>query len=98
MVLIPLVVPEELRGSAHRSDRGVVLCPGLRLRRFQKASCGSWIVGNVVIALILVCSAVVNAASQSSESPTEVVRATITEVFRILEDPKLKGPPMVMPR
>lgn len=98
MVLIPLVVPEELRGSAHRSDRGVVHCPGLRLRRFQKESCGSWIVGNVVIALILVCSAVVNAASQSSESPTEVVRATITEVFRILEDPKLKGPAMVMPR
>ena len=36
--------------------------------------------------------------SQPTESPTEVVRATLTEVFRILEDPKLKDPAKLMPR
>jgi len=34
----------------------------------------------------------------ASESPTEVVRATLTEVFRILEDPKLKDQAQLMPR
>jgi phospholipid transport system substrate-binding protein len=38
------------------------------------------------------------ASSQPAESPTEVVRATLTEVFRILEDPKLKDPAKLMPR
>lgn len=31
------------------------------------------------------------ASEPPAESPTAVVRATLTEVFRILEDPKLKG-------
>jgi phospholipid transport system substrate-binding protein len=31
-------------------------------------------------------------AEEKRESPTEAVQATLTEVFRILEDPKLKGP------
>jgi phospholipid transport system substrate-binding protein len=34
----------------------------------------------------------------ASESPTEVVRATLTAVFRILEEPALKGPAQVAPR
>jgi phospholipid transport system substrate-binding protein len=38
------------------------------------------------------------ASSQPTESPTEVVRATLTEVFRILEDPKLKDPAKLLPR
>lgn len=36
--------------------------------------------------------------SLAAESPTEVVRATLTEVFRILEDPKLKDPAKLMSR
>jgi len=32
------------------------------------------------------------ASGPASESPTEVVRATLTQVFRILDDPKLKEP------
>jgi phospholipid transport system substrate-binding protein len=36
--------------------------------------------------------------ASSSESPTEVVRGTINEVIRILEDPKLKDPAKLMPR
>ena len=37
-------------------------------------------------------------SSQPTEPPTEVVRATITEVFRILEDEKLKDPAKLIPR
>ena len=32
------------------------------------------------------------AAEEKGETPTEAVRTTLTEVFRILEDPKLKDP------
>jgi len=32
------------------------------------------------------------------ESPTEVVRSTLNEVFRILEDEKLKDPAKLIPR
>ncbi len=39
-----------------------------------------------------------SASSPSTEAPTEVVRATLTEVFLILEDPKLKDPAKIMPR
>ena len=35
---------------------------------------------------------------QSTESPTAVVRATLTAVFHILEDPNLKDPAKLMPR
>jgi len=35
---------------------------------------------------------------QSEESPTAVVRATLTAVFHILEDPNLKDPAKLMPR
>lgn len=37
-------------------------------------------------------------SGQPAESPTAVVRATLTEVFRILDDPKLKEPDKLMPR
>jgi phospholipid transport system substrate-binding protein len=38
------------------------------------------------------------APQPASEAPTEVVRATLTEVFRILEDPQLKDPSKTAPR
>ncbi|MGQ0695970.1 MAG: MlaC/ttg2D family ABC transporter substrate-binding protein [Nitrospiraceae bacterium] len=38
------------------------------------------------------------ALSPESKSPTEVVRETITEVLRILEDPALKDPAKLVPR
>lgn len=50
------------------------------------------------LCLILSSTPVARASSQPAESPTEVVRATLTEVFRILEDPKLKDPAKLMPR
>lgn len=44
------------------------------------------------------CSDVLGSSGQSTQSPTDVVRATLTEVFRILEDPKLKDPSKLIPR
>lgn len=38
------------------------------------------------------------ATPQPTEAPTEAVRATLSEVFRILEDPTLKDPAKLMPR
>ena len=40
--------------------------------------------------VLLISSVAFGASEQSTESPTKVVRATLAEVFRILEDPKLK--------
>ena len=59
-----------------------------------------WVVA-YTLHLFLILSAIPHASwasSQPAESPTEVVRATLTEVFRILEDPKLKSPDKLMAR
>lgn len=91
-------VPEEVCGAPWRSDLGVMPYPGFRLRRSPATSRRPWIAGSTVCALILVCSTAFASSSQPAESPTEVVRATLTEVFRILEDPKLKDPAKLLPR
>ena len=57
--------------------------------------------GAFALALFLVALSVTVAfgsPGQPTESPTEVVRTTITEVFRILEDEKLKDPAKRIPR
>lgn len=46
----------------------------------------------------LTCSIAFGSSGQTSESPTEVVRSTLTEVFRILEDENLKDPAKLIPR
>lgn len=48
--------------------------------------------------VILACLVATGTASSDNESPTEVVRATVSEVIRILEDPKLKDPAKLLPR
>jgi len=51
------------------------------------------------LCLILSTTPIASGASgQPPESPTEVVRTTLTEVFRILDDPKLKSPDKLLPR
>jgi len=42
--------------------------------------------------LVAPCPIALGAGEENTESPTQAVRATLTEVFRILEDPKLKDP------
>jgi hypothetical protein len=46
----------------------------------------------------LTCTIAFSSLGQISEPPTEVVRSTLTEVFRILEDEKLKDPANLIPR
>jgi len=48
--------------------------------------------------VVLTCSVVFGSAGQPTESPTEVVRTTITKVFRVLEDETLKDPAKLIPR
>ncbi len=61
-----------------------------------------WKSARVFFLLILIGGLVyplsLGASAPASETPTEVVRATLTEVFRILEDPKLKDPAKLIPR
>lgn len=58
-----------------------------------------WIMAFVAMGGLLALAAVSCAVVFAEpESPTEVVRATINEVLRILEDPKLKDPAKLMPR
>ncbi len=56
------------------------------------------VVALLSLGLALGCPAVFGATADSIESPTEVVRATLTEVFRILEDPNLQEPAKLLPR
>jgi phospholipid transport system substrate-binding protein len=46
----------------------------------------------------LTCSVAFGLTGQTSEPPTEVVRSTLTNVFRILEDETLKDPAKLIPR
>lgn len=65
----------------------------LRRRKLWVLAC------SLHLCLFLSTAPVVSGASgQPEESPTEVVRTTLTEVFRILDDPKLKEPDKLMPR
>jgi phospholipid transport system substrate-binding protein len=47
---------------------------------------------SALAALALFGSSTLSSASPSPESPTDVVRSTLNEVFRILDDEQLKGP------
>ncbi|MGH7148443.1 MAG: ABC transporter substrate-binding protein, partial [Nitrospiraceae bacterium] len=46
----------------------------------------------------LTCTIALGSSGQISEPPTEAVRSTLIEVFRILEDEKLKDPAKLIPR
>lgn len=48
--------------------------------------------------LVLLCAAALADSPEAPESPTEAVRATVSQVMRILEDPALKDPAKLMPR
>lgn len=61
------------------------------MRPLLPACCVCWL---VMSAYCLAFGATI----QPTEVPTAVVRATLTEVFRILEDPTLKDPAKLMPR
>jgi len=51
-----------------------------------------------LVLVTLTYSLAFGSPGQIPESPTEAVRSTLTEVFRILEDEKLKDPAKLIPR
>jgi phospholipid transport system substrate-binding protein len=51
-----------------------------------------------VAGLLAIAALCMSPAIADTETPTEVVRATISQVNRILEDPKLKDPAKLIPR
>jgi phospholipid transport system substrate-binding protein len=63
----------------------------------------AWLVKRMIMTLLLFLVALTSSTAsdvsdQISRSPTEVVRSTLTEVFRILDDEKLKDPANLIPR
>src|SRR3990167_1518082 len=79
------------------SQVGSSLTRCFRLSRSSRiARCGAFALALFLVALR--CTVAFGSLSQPTESPTEVVRATLTEVFRILEDPKLKDPAKLITR
>jgi phospholipid transport system substrate-binding protein len=69
-----------------------------RTRNFghRTARCGAFALALFLIALS--CSIAFGSSGQPTEPPTEAVRSTLTEVFRILEDKTLKDPAKLIPR
>ncbi|GKS63702.1 organic solvent tolerance ABC transporter substrate-binding protein [Nitrospira sp.] len=66
------------------------------MRERLRAAMGGFAL-HAAVQLVLIWP-VVLAAAPGSESPTEAVRGTITQVIRILEDPALKDPAKLIPR
>jgi phospholipid transport system substrate-binding protein len=105
---MPLVVPVE----AYRSPRVVsprrpsldsLACSMLQSSRLPATPLRSWIAGSTTFACSLFLVAYTytiafGSPDRTLESPTKVVRSTLNEVFRILEDEKLKDPAKLIPR
>ena len=99
---------EEARGfprvvSLRRSELGSSSCSTLRSAWVPSISCRTWIAKSTAFALpiflaALACPIASGSSGRTSEPPTEIVRSTITEVFRILKDEKLKDPAKLIPR
>ena len=99
---------EEARGSPRvasprRPGLGSLAGSTLRPACISATSRRPWIVRSTALALplffvALTCPLAFGSSGQPTESPTEVVRSTLTEVFRILEDEKLKDPAKLIPR
>lgn len=94
---MPQTISKEARGS-RRPDPACRACSMLR-RSAAWASIPhrTWLVKSMAFALplfliALACPIASGSSGQNSEPPTEIVRSTITEVFRILKDEKLKDP------
>ena len=84
-------------------ERGEFEVRGSRFSEHRTQNFGHWTARSGAFALplflvALTCSAVFGSSGQPTESPTEVVRSTLTEVFRILEDETLKDSAKLIPR
>ena len=104
-------VPRRIAERDWRDRRDEVGIQSVHVACFSHVSQGrrhglwrrSWIVKSTAFAFSLFLVALTytsafGSSGQISESPTEAVRSTLTEVFRILEDEKLKDPAKLIPR
>lgn len=69
-----------------------------RTQNFEHRTARSIAFAFPLFIVVLTCSVAFGSSGQISEPPTEAVRSTLTEVFRILEDEKLKDPAKRIPR
>ncbi len=93
---------QEARRS-RRPDLAYRACSMWRSAAWASISHQTWLVKSMTFALplfliALVCPIASGSSGQNSEPPMEIVRSTITEVFRILKDEKLKDPAKRTPR
>ena len=105
---MPLVVAVEACRSPgvalpRRPSLGSLGCSTRQLPRLTPTPLRTWITRSSALALSLFLvshaySIAFGSQERTLESPTEVVRATINEVFRILEDEQLKEPAKLIPR
>lgn len=70
----------------------------LRTRNFGHRAARSIVFALPLFFVALTYSLAFGLTGQTSEPPTEVVRSTLTNVFRILEDEALKDPAKLIPR
>jgi phospholipid transport system substrate-binding protein len=105
---MPLVAPVEARRSPRvvlprRPSLDSLAWSTLQPSRLSATPLRTWIARStaLVFSLFLVAPTSTTASGSQDrtlESPTEVVRSTLNEVFRILEDEKLKDPAKLIPR
>jgi len=105
---MPLAVPAEARRaprvtSPRRPCLAVLACTTLMTEGVSETLRRPWVARSRAFAfslfiVTLTYSVAFGSSGQTTESPTEVVRSTLTEVFRILEDKTLKDPAKLIPR
>jgi len=69
-----------------------------RTQNFEHRTARSIAFAFPLFIVALTCTIAFGSSGQTSETPTEAVRSTLTEVFRILEDETLKDPSKLIPR
>ena len=89
-------------GEREGRERGEFKVRGSKLSELRTRNFGHRTARSIAFAFslsffVLTCSVVFSSPGQASEIPTEAVRSTLTEVFRILEDEKLKDPAKLIP-
>ena len=105
---MPLAVLVETRrsprvASPRRPGLSALACATLEPAGAPETFRRPWLARNITFTILLflvalTCSVAFGSSGQPTESPTEVVRSTLTKVFRILEDETLKDPAKLIPR
>jgi len=92
-------------GRGKTEIESVQVSPFSHVVRFRHCSLWhwAWFVRSIAFAfpvlfVALTCTIALGLSDQPTEAPTQTVRSTLTEVFRILKDEKLKDPAKRIPR